>query len=163
MNDATKVKQFTEEALGSECPKTPRALSYDQVMFLTRMVVSELDELVATVTSNEDEKEAFMQQALSTRDLCSQHRYDDDLHLIAAQGDALVDAWYYSLNVASKHGINLSKIFDEVHDANMRKRNPTTGKFERRPSDNKVLKPEGWTPPNVEGVIFSQMTDGSWE
>jgi hypothetical protein len=63
--------------------------------------------------------------------------------VIAEQADALVDIYYYSLNCASKKGVNLSSIFGIVHAANMAKRDPATGQFLRR-ADGKIIKPEGW-------------------
>ena len=82
--------------------------------------------------------------------------------LIAEQGDAFVDIWYYSLNAMAKKGVNLSKIFDLVHGANMAKRDPETGKFLKR-DDGKIIKPKGWRPPNVSAEIKRQIEDGSWQ
>merc|ERR1711879_548612 len=81
---------------------------------------------------------------------------------VAAQADALVDIEYYMLNCAAKHGFNMSSIFGVVHAANMAKRNPETGRFEKN-KDGKVIKPPGWKPPNVEGELARQVTHGSWE
>jgi len=82
--------------------------------------------------------------------------------LIAEQGDAFVDIWYYSLNCMAKKGVNLSRIFDLVHNANMNKRDPNTGRFEKR-ADGKIIKPKGWQPPNVTAEINKQSMNGSWE
>jgi energy-coupling factor transport system permease protein len=81
---------------------------------------------------------------------------------MADQYDAFVDIWYYSLNTSAKHGANLSKIFDVVHQANMAKRDPVTGKFIRREQDGKVMKPVGWQSPNIVAEIISQIKNGSW-
>ena len=72
----------------------------------------------------------------------------------------MVDSWYYMLDTACKHGINLSAIFDKVHEANMSKRFPD-GTFHRR-EDGKIEKPPGWTPPNISGEINRQYREGSW-
>ena len=48
--------------------------------------------------------------------------------------------------------MNLSAVFGVVHGANMAKRNPATGKFEKRESDGKIIKPPGWSPPDVDVV-----------
>ena len=45
--------------------------------------------------------------------------------------------------------------------ANMAKRNPTTGKFEKR-ADGKIIKPPGWKAPDVEGEMARQFKEGSW-
>jgi len=44
----------------------------------------------------------------------------------------------------------------------MNKRDPATGKFIKR-ADGKIIKPEGWTPPDVKAEIQRQLRDGAWE
>ena len=51
-----------------------------------------------------------------------------------------------------KNGIDLSKVFDAVHQANMDKKDKKTGKFIKR-NDGKILKPEGWKPANIVDVL----------
>ena len=43
----------------------------------------------------------------------------------------------------------------------MAKRNPATGKFEKR-ADGKIIKPPGWKAPDVEGEMGRQFKEGSW-
>ena len=86
---------------------------------------------------------------------------NDKYKIIAEQSDAFVDIWYYSLNACAKKGINLSKIFNIVHQANMNKKDPKTGKFIKR-DDGKILKPKGWKPPNVEQEILNQQKYGAF-
>ena len=160
-SNAEAVHQFTTET-GTDCPNKPTLMNRSDVMFITRMVMSELDELVCTVCSNEEESEAMLQEALSSRDPCTHFEYANDMDRVGAQGDALVDAWYYSLNVAARHGINLSSIFDLVHSANMAKKDPVTGKFIRRESDGKIMKPVGWTSPDIEAEMERQTSNGSF-
>ena len=156
------VKEFTEGYLNIKCPNHPVAMNKEDAFFVIRMVMSELDELAATVTHNDEECKEFMQKALNSIDKCQNYDYPNEVSLIAAQADSMVDAWYYMLNIASKHGMNLSKLFDVIHRANMNKRDPQTGQFIRRESDGKVIKPEGWQPPDVEGEIKNQIDNGSW-
>jgi predicted HAD superfamily Cof-like phosphohydrolase len=72
---------------------------------------------------------------------------EDDLVQIA---DALADMIYIACGTAVAYGIPLDKVFAEVHRSNMAKL--VDGKVIRR-EDGKVLKPEGWTPPDVKGVM----------
>ena len=148
--------------MGKSCPERPSPMSRDKAKFIIRMIISELDELACTVCPDEQDRDQFMQECLDTRDKCRNFTYDTDVDLIAAQFDALVDAWYYSLNTSAQHGVNLSSIFDVVHQANMAKRDPTTGQFIRRETDGKVIKPAGWQPPDVEGEIVRQLKEKSW-
>ena len=50
-------------------------------------------------------------------------------------------------------GIPLNQVFTEVHRSNMAKALPD-GTVRYRP-DGKVLKPDGWTPPDIKGVLLS--------
>lgn len=71
----------------------------------------------------------------------------DDIVEIA---DALADMVYIAYGTAVAYGIPLDKVFAEVHRSNMAKL--VDGKVIRR-EDGKVLKPEGWKPPDIEGVL----------
>lgn len=65
--------------------------------------------------------------------------------------DALADLAYVVYGAALTHGIDLDAVLREVHRSNMAKlHNGTVIKRE----DGKVLKPEGWQPPNIEAVLF---------
>lgn len=163
-NNAEQVREFTEGSSGKRCPDKPCSMDAKQVLFIIRMVMSEMCELACTVCDTEQERDALMQNALDTRDKCTKlsETYKSPIDHIAAQADALVDSWYYSLNTAAKHGVNLSAVFDIVHKANMDKRDPVTGKFNRRESDGKIIKPANWQAPDVEGEIRRQFEQGAW-
>ena len=164
MSNAEAVREFTEGASGQNCPDHPQPMNPTQAMFIIRMIMSELDELACTVCQDAEDREYFMKAALESRDKCKkfQTEYDTDVKLVAAQFDALVDAWYYGLNTAAKHGVNMSSIFDLVHQANMYKRDPETGKFLKR-EDGKIIKPKGWKSPDIEAEIQRQMNEGAWQ
>src|SRR3989338_5086048 len=140
-SNAEAVREFTEGASGIPCPVCPSELAYGEVQFIIRMVMSEMCELAATVTKNNDECDSLMNLCLDTTDKSHLNfKYENNFSRIGAQADAMVDAWYYMLDTAAKHGINLSTVFDVVHEANMNKRDPVSGKFLRRESDGKVIK-----------------------
>jgi predicted HAD superfamily Cof-like phosphohydrolase len=67
--------------------------------------------------------------------------------------DALADLIYIACGTAASYGIPLDKVFEEVHRSNMAKL--VDGKPLKR-EDGKVIKPEGWKPPDIEGVIKKQ-------
>jgi predicted HAD superfamily Cof-like phosphohydrolase len=71
----------------------------------------------------------------------------DDIVEIA---DALADLIYIACGTAVSYGIPLDKVFAEVHRSNMAKL--VDGKPLYR-EDGKVMKPEGWTAPDVKGVL----------
>jgi predicted HAD superfamily Cof-like phosphohydrolase len=49
-------------------------------------------------------------------------------------------------------GYKVDEAWAEVARSNLAKIDPTTGKVTKR-ADGKVLKPEGWTPPNLTPFI----------
>jgi len=156
-SDAEKVRLFTEEACGKSVPCYPEVMNLDEVRFITKMVCSELLELVETVT---DDPVAFLHDAVSNADKHNSSYEGTGERIIADQADAMVDMWYYMLNAAAKKGVNLSKIFDVVHTANMAKRFPD-GEFHRR-EDGKIIKPPNWKEPDIEAEIKTQREKGAW-
>jgi len=64
--------------------------------------------------------------------------------------DALADIIYIACGTAVSYGIPLDDVFAEVHRSNMAKL--VDGKVLRR-ADGKIQKPEGWQPPDIEGVL----------
>ena len=64
--------------------------------------------------------------------------------------DGLCDLIYVALGAAVRWGVSLDELFTEVHEANMRKDGGGS-----RP-DGKILKPNGWRPPDIEGLLRKQ-------
>ena len=73
---------------------------------------------------------------------------NNDLENIAKE---LADIIYIVCGTAVSYGIPLDRVFDEVHRSNMAKL--VDGKPVRR-DDGKILKPEGWTPPDVKKILY---------
>jgi predicted HAD superfamily Cof-like phosphohydrolase len=160
------VKEFTEESKGIVVPDRPRVIDRDGVRFIAKMMMSEIVELLQSHYSGESgyavAKELLDEDAAEKRALGSRAVVlETDEQRIEAQMDALVDCEYYGLDCAAKHGMNLEPVFQLVHAANMAKRNPTTGQFERRP-DGKVIKPPGWQEADLTSEVRRQLRDGSW-
>lgn len=57
------------------------------------------------------------------------------------------------LSAAQDYEIPLDRVWDAVQAANMAKVDADTGKVIRR-ADGKILKPEGWTPPDIAAILF---------
>lgn len=64
--------------------------------------------------------------------------------------DGLCDLLYVVYGAAVAWGIDLGPFFEAVHKANMAK----DGGGNR--ADGKILKPEGWRPPDIEGILIRQ-------
>ena len=155
-SDYTKVRDFTIQA-GQKCEDEPTSMNKDEVTFLLRMCLSELQELALTVTDSVEDSVELLNSCMKTIDKSSHEDLKSQDEIIAAQADAIVDLWYYGLNAFAKKSVDISQIFDTVHAANMDKRDPKTGKFIKR-KDGKILKRPGWTAPNIVDCVTQQRT-----
>lgn len=66
--------------------------------------------------------------------------------------DALLDLIVVSVGAGLSAGFPMANGWKEVIRSNMAKVDPETGMVRRR-SDGKILKPEGWQPPNLKDLI----------
>lgn|SRR5678816_48561 len=85
----------------------------------------------------------------------------EELGCIPDIADAIVDLIYVLIGRAVCYGVDLRPLWDAVHRANMSKLGPD-GKPIRR-EDGKVIKPEGWKPPDISALIVEQMEKGEGE
>lgn len=154
MSDAELVKEFTEKT-GSIIPYKPQLMNHEETFFLIKMMLDEIMELAATVEEPSISKKLMIDIINNSKDIPKEK--GNEIELIAAQADALVDCYYYSLNAAAKKGVNISKVFKLVHDANMDKQ--IDGKFLKR-DDGKILKRPGWVEPNITAEIERQFNEG---
>lgn len=63
-----------------------------------------------------------------------------------------IDLIYVLIGMLVEYGIPVEKVWDAKHGANMAKADPVTGKVVKR-ADGKILKPEGWKPADIAGVM----------
>ena len=159
-SNASKVKQFTEESSGIECPLKPQFMSEKEVTFIIKMVLSEMTELAQTVSNTPDDALKLIASCVGTDFNKNYEKPNNNLELIAEQADAAVDAMYYLYNAFCKKGVNLDKMFDVVHQANMAKKF-TDGTFHKR-ADGKIVKPDNWREPDITGEIHRQTIYGQW-
>jgi predicted HAD superfamily Cof-like phosphohydrolase len=66
--------------------------------------------------------------------------------------DALIDILVVTIGALHSIGVDTEGAWKEVVRSNMAKIDPETGKVKKR-EDGKVLKPEGWTPPELEQFL----------
>ena len=69
--------------------------------------------------------------------------------------DALIDILVVTIGAINSLGANGEAAWQEVMQTNFAKIDPATGKVSKR-EDGKVLKPKGWTPPNLEPFIYKE-------
>lgn len=63
--------------------------------------------------------------------------------------DALIDILVVTIGAIHSAGFNGEAAWHEVMRTNFAKVDPVTGKIRKR-DDGKILKPDGWTPPDLE-------------
>lgn len=68
------------------------------------------------------------------------------------QLDACMDLIWVTLGYCIMKGYDVNGAWNEVLRTNIEKIDPKTGKVTRR-ADGKILKPEGWTPPNLKPYV----------
>ena len=66
--------------------------------------------------------------------------------------DACMDMIWVILGFCHMKGYDVEGAWKEVARSNLAKIDPVTGKVLKR-EDGKVLKPEGWTPPDLEQFV----------
>lgn len=165
LTEYQKVQMFTK-ATGFETPDNkPRAFDTKDLDLISKMVIDELSELLSTRLDTNQAKLTLIKHVLQNehqpKKTIPDHQELTDkekIELIAEQADAIVDLLYYLKNASAKKNIKLDEVFNEVHEANMRKIDPKTGKCLKR-SDGKILKPPGWVAPNIEKVIEKQFNE----
>lgn len=111
------VQRFNVDLVGIEVPSEPTILSADRTDFRMKHLQEELDETAEALVMG-DFTEAV---------------------------DGLIDLTYVALGTLVEMGICVGGVFEEVHDANMRK---VRGVNPKRPDDT-IAKPEGWQPPDL--------------
>lgn len=67
--------------------------------------------------------------------------------------DALMDIIVVTVGAAHSLGVDVEGAWKEVVDNNNSKVDKETGKVRKR-EDGKILKPEGWKPPNFEQYVY---------
>jgi predicted HAD superfamily Cof-like phosphohydrolase len=80
-----------------------------------------------------------------TQELWDSTTREDDL-------DALIDILVVTIGALHSIGADVEGAWREVMGTNQAKINPRTGRVNKR-EDGKVLKPEGWKPPELEKFL----------
>jgi len=72
------------------------------------------------------------------------------------QFDAILDIMVVCIGYGLSRGFPMPDGWAEVMRSNFAKVDPTTGTVRKR-DDGKILKPEGWTPPNLHDVLHNRI------
>lgn len=71
----------------------------------------------------------------------------------AGMADALIDLVYVALGTAHLFGYPWETLWNEVQRANMTKVRAPDAESSKRNSEFDVIKPDGWTPPDIQGIL----------
>lgn len=123
------TKVFTDvtvflKAVGQETPAFPQQTVSDQAELYLKLIEEEFNELMdAQIQENDTE-------------IC----------------DACFDLMWVVVGYMKSRGWDCENIWDEGAKSNLSKIDPVSGKVIRR-EDGKILKPEGWEPPNFAKFV----------
>lgn len=106
-------------------------------------------QLVSDKPEFPDSKTRILRMRLLSEEFVEYNAAEHDNNFIEV-ADALADLIYIACGTAASYGIPLNAIFEEVHRSNMAKL--VDGKPLKR-EDGKIIKPEGWKPPDIEKII----------
>lgn len=67
--------------------------------------------------------------------------------------DALVDLVYVAIGTAYLHGFDFNEAWRRVHEANMKKVRAQSADESKRGTSFDVVKPEGWTAPDLSDLV----------
>jgi predicted HAD superfamily Cof-like phosphohydrolase len=147
------AKSQTDEfhkVFGHPVADTPTELTKDQVKTRVNFIVEELVETLAAVSSsNADFYKNVTEMIDAIVDAEEKEKGNESINAenkLVAVADALTDINYFVQGTFTMMGIQPQPLFDIVQHANMSKLGPD-GKPIYRESDGKIMKPEGWQPP----------------
>lgn len=106
-------------------------------------------EVLSTPTLLDDDTR-FLRETLITEEYWEFFEASGQGNLVAI-ADSLTDLLYVIYGAAHAYGIDIDACFAEVHRSNMSKVGPD-GKVVRR-EDGKILKPDTYTPPDLESIL----------
>jgi predicted HAD superfamily Cof-like phosphohydrolase len=78
--------------------------------------------------------------------------------LLEKHFDALIDLVYVALGTSYLHGFDFAEGWRRVHAANMSKVRAERASDSKRGSTFDVVKPEGWTPPDLSDLVLTSNT-----
>lgn len=140
-SNAARLREF-HRAAGLTSPERPTVPDLGLLTLRRTLIQEEVQEV--------EEEWARLESRLRTGEAVP----PGDLAPLAHE---LADLLYVTYGALDALGVDANAVFAEVHRANLSK---TSGP---KRADGKQLKPEGWQPANVRGVIEAQeVVSGKW-
>lgn len=125
------VRLFTKEE--------PYSVFYEQAAFMQAM---------GQTVKGDNPGQADMYWALIEEEMEEMRNAESEVD----EFDAVLDLIVVLIGYGISRGYPMKAGWDEVLRSNFAKVDPVTGKIKRR-EDGKILKPDGWTPPNLAALM----------
>lgn len=144
------VRQF-QKAFGHPAPDKATALTLERTISRGGWTVEEIVEMIQQTSKDEKEFDTAIEMLKEKLDAAVIKSKQDDYNVtekevMIGQLDALVDQLVFVNGSLAEMGIDPKPFYEIVMNANMAKLGPD-GKPIIRPTDGKIMKPEGWEPP----------------
>jgi predicted HAD superfamily Cof-like phosphohydrolase len=149
MNKRTAQLREFHKLIGAPVLETPQTPEQDRVRLRMRMLLEETIECLDACFIAE--QVTIYQVKKLIEEFISKNEVSVSLENLA---DGLGDVDYIVEGTRLEFGIDGEPIADAIHASNMAKVGPD-GWIVRR-ADGKVLKPEGWKPPDITGELQKQ-------
>ena len=146
-NSFAMVREF-HEVFGHPVGEKPEVPNDDRAILRLSLILEEAMELADALgfaTSDTKDAISYMLYEVGPK------VYGDNIDIVSV-ADALGDLDYVVNGAALECGIDLPAVTAEVHRSNMTKLGPDGKPIYRE--DGKILKGEGYEPPNLEKVLF---------
>ena len=161
------VKDF-QTAFGHPVAEQPKPMTLERAT--NRAIWTAEEVVVEFLHQSADNREQFLQameafqaglEKAVKKSLGNEYT-TNDVERLVGQGDALTDGQYFISGSFVETGLNPTPLFDIVQGANMAKLG-ADGKPILREGDNKIMKPEGWLPPEpqLEAEVLRQIEQAS--
>jgi len=147
-----------------EIPDFPHRPSIQETHNVCAFVVSELVEMLQNDHTIEEIQ--YLLQKWSTKDLSKVEKPTCHEEYTEQNEDARVDIKYYIDDNSAKNGMNLYKFGRVVHEMNLDKKDPKSGEWIIRESDQKIMKRKNWAKDNKGKTLKEtnrQIEEGSWD
>ncbi len=145
VSDIRRQVEAFHRAMGQPVVEKPTVPSHERVELRLKLIAEEFGELLEACGGHESDLYSAKLNVARAIEL----RAVDYVDLVEV-ADALADLDYVIEGMRLELGINGAPIAAEVHRSNLAK---SSGP---RREDGKILKPEGWKPPDVDGELRRQ-------
>lgn len=142
------VRDF-HKAFGHPVAPVPQAMSLERAEQRADYTVEELVEFLWASTGGdhsltEEVVDRLVQNIHKAMKKCQDKGKFPEEEILLHQVDAITDANYFNYGTFVELGVNPTKIFSIVQNANMGKLDPVTKQPILHPETKKIMKPEGW-------------------